>query len=179
MIRIANWNLERVLPSQKRATAIRAYMAEINADIWILTETHAEMSPGDAYLSSISGEPDRVSQLGECWSAIWSSHPIEPLPSFVSDSSRCAAAKIQHPKLGNIIAYSCVLPWHGSTWREIPSRDAAAFEAALELYSKDWERIRNSFPDSTLIVAGDFNQSVADWHYYGSRKTTSIARIRD
>ena len=174
MIRIANWNLERVLPSQARSSAICNHMAEIDADIWILTETHSDLSPGGKYLSSTSAEPDRVSQPGECWSAIWSRFPIEPLPDFVSDSSRCAAAIIEHPKLGTFIVFSCVLPWHGSTWRGIPSRDSEAFSAALEMYSKDWQRARNAFPKATLVVAGDFNQSLVDWHYYGSRKQRGL-----
>ena len=34
--------------------------------------------------------------------------------------------------------------------------------------------MRSSFPGATLIVAGNFNQSLVDWHYYGSRKQQKL-----
>jgi hypothetical protein len=174
LIKIANWNLERVLPSQKRVSAICKEMTVVDADIWILTETHELFSPGEGFLSATSSVPDRESKPGECWAAVWSRFPLEPLPTFVADASRCAAARVMTPDFGDIIVYACVLPWGGSTWRGIPSADGAAFAAALELYSNDWERLRTDYPDAKLVVAGDFNQSLANWHYYGSRKQRGL-----
>ena len=53
-MKIGNWNLERVLPTQARSTSIRANLLEIDADTWILTETHALVGPGSAYSSVMS-----------------------------------------------------------------------------------------------------------------------------
>lgn len=97
-MRVANWNLQRILPTQSRVSLIRKQFAAVEADIWILTETHEFVGPGDDYSSVMSGEPDRKSKKGERWTGIWSRHPIKHLPSFVSDTSRCNAAHIMHPE---------------------------------------------------------------------------------
>jgi endonuclease/exonuclease/phosphatase family metal-dependent hydrolase len=168
LLKIANWNLERVLPSQRRVQAISEHIARIGADVWILTETNEAMSPGKGFEPVLSGEPDRPSTPGERWVAIWSRHPIEPLSSLVSDPVRCAAARLVHPQLGEVVVFACVLPWGGSSWRGISWMDGA-FSAALELYSGDWLRARTAFPDAVFIAAGDFNQDLARRHYYGSK----------
>ena len=65
-LRIANWNLQRAFPVTRRVPAIREHMASISADLWILTETHESISPGDGFFSATSGVPDRESMPGEC-----------------------------------------------------------------------------------------------------------------
>jgi hypothetical protein len=50
VMRVATWNVERVNPKGwKIAPAQRQRMAEVEADIWILTETHVDHGPGDEY----------------------------------------------------------------------------------------------------------------------------------
>jgi len=173
-MKIGNWNLERVLPSQKRCLHIQAKLSQINADIWILTETHELVSPGSGYSSVMSGEPDRESEPGEHWAGIWSRHPISHLPSFVSDTARCTAAYIEHPDIGQIVVYAMVLPWGGSQWRVFKSAGGAAFAEALHTYVGDWRNLRAAFPDALHVVAGDFNQDLAPYHYYGSKKQREL-----
>jgi len=173
-MKIANWNLERVLPSQSRVSAIREHFAAVDADIWILTETHELVGPGKDFSSVMSGEPDRKSEPGEHWAGIWSRHPITHLPSFVSDAARCTAAHIAHPDIGDMVVYATVLPWGGSKWGGIESADGAAFEAALGAYVGDWQKLRASFPNALRVVAGDFNQDLAPYHYYGSKKQRAL-----
>jgi hypothetical protein len=173
-MRVTTWNLERALPTSRRCSAILEQITAVGADIWILTETHQAISPGDGFFSVTSGDPDRPSKPGEKWVAIWTRYPMEPLPSFVSDPARCAAARISHPKLGEIIIFGCVLPWGGSTWRGIKSSHGEAFRAALEMYTGDWQRLRGAYPDAVIIVAGDFNQSLATRHYYGSKRQRTL-----
>jgi endonuclease/exonuclease/phosphatase family metal-dependent hydrolase len=62
-----------------------------------------------------------------------------------------------------------VLPWLGSKWRGIASAGGAAFAAALKAQACDWKALKNAYPDHDVIIAGDFNQDLADTHYYGSR----------
>jgi endonuclease/exonuclease/phosphatase family metal-dependent hydrolase len=173
-LRIANWNIERLLPSEGRVAAIQEHISRIDADMWILTETHQAFSPGVEYDSVCSGPPDRESSPGERWSAIWSRLPIEPLPAFVSDPARCSAARILHPEIGEVVVHACVLPWGGSEWQGYHSRGGLAFEMALDMYSRDWLSLRDEFPDSTLVVAGDFNQSLVERHYYGSNRQRAL-----
>jgi hypothetical protein len=173
-MRIANWNLERILPSERRVAAMGEHFTTIDADIWILTETHELVAPGEGFSSVMSGIPDRESQPGEHWAGIWSRHTIHPLPSFVSDAARCTAARIEHPEIGEIVVYATVLPWHGSVWRGIGSIDGAGFSAALGVYVEDWKRISAAFPNALRVVAGDFNQDLAPYHYYGSKKQREL-----
>jgi endonuclease/exonuclease/phosphatase family metal-dependent hydrolase len=174
-MKIANWNLNHINPSEdSRLTAIRKHFAEVKADIWVLTETHELVAPGKDFSSVMSGEPDWDAKQGEHWSAIWSRHPIMHLPSFVSDPARCTAARIDHPDIGEIVVYATVLPWGGSKWRDIGSADGAAFKAALDLYVSDWQRIRTAFPQALIVIAGDFNQDLAPYHYYGSKKQRAL-----
>ncbi len=172
MLKIANWNLERVVPNQVRAKRIDAVMSEVAADIWVLTETHKDIVPVSFY-SIMSEEQDPGSRPGERWSAILSRYPIESLGDFVSDKIRCVAGKLEHPQLGLIVIYVLVLPWGGSQWRGIPSRGGAAFASALAAYQSDWEQLQQAYPNTLHIVAGDFNQSLVDWHYYGSMQNRS------
>ena len=150
MLKIANWNLERVVPNQLRAKLIDAEMAKIAADIWVLTETHKDIVPISFY-SIISEEPNYDSTPGERWSAILSRYPIELLSDFVSDKKRCVAGKLEHPQFGLIVVYALVLPWIGSQWRGIPSRGGAAFAAALATYQSDWEQLQHAYPKRLYI----------------------------
>ena len=135
----------------------------------MLTETHELIGPGGDFRSVMSGEPDRESKPGERWAGIWSCYPIRHLTSSVSDTSRCSAALIMHPDIGEIVVYATVLPWLGSEWGGFASAGGAAFEAALTKYSLDWQRLRAAFPNALCVVAGDFNQDFAPYHYYGSK----------
>ena len=163
MLKIANWNLERIVPKQRRVERIKDAISKISSDIWILTETHKDIGP-EHFNCVISSE----SEEGECWSSIWSHLPIAPLRDFVSDQERCIAAKVIHPEYGDLIIYATVLPWVGSAWRGQPWQNGAAFISALELYKNDWIKLQSAYPDAIHIIAGDFNQSLVDWHYYGS-----------
>lgn len=173
-MRIANWNLQRVLPSQRRVASIREHIATVDADLWILTETHEDVLSGSGFNCVFSGEPDRPGKPGEHWVAICSRGPIEPLDDYVHDTARCAAARMVDDQLGEIIVVGLVLPWVGSSWRGVPSRNNASFTASLVVLSLTWSELRRDYPDATMIVAGDFNQSMVDWHYYGSRRRRAL-----
>lgn len=56
-MRIATWNLERAAPSGRRANRLRQTMRQVNADIWVLTETDSNLVPEDAITSIGSASP--------------------------------------------------------------------------------------------------------------------------
>lgn len=173
---IANWNLERIHPSQRRLADIREYFSKTDADIWFLTETHEEVQPHAGFFSLFSATPDRPSGEGEKWVSIWSRWPMENLDAFVGDRARCVAGRLEDSPFGELIVYGTVLPWTND-WRGIPAGNGQAYEAALDLQKQDWLRLAREFPNATLIVAGDFNQDLADWHYYGSKKKRSLLEM--
>jgi endonuclease/exonuclease/phosphatase family metal-dependent hydrolase len=168
-LKIANWNVQRVAPTQARAERIREHCAAVDADIWFLTETHQDLAPADRYFSIFSGMSDRVSKSGERWSAIWSKWPIEILKEHVSDPSRCVAGRIAESPFGDIIVYATVLPWNTDPRAKVSS-SYQVFADAVAAQKSDWLKIQGDFPQATLILAGDFNQDLASRHYYGSKK---------
>ena len=165
MLTIANWNLEHVFPKQKRHERIEAVMSDFTADVWVLTESHKDVAPKKSSVVTSTTSED-----GHCWSSICSKFPITSLIDYVTDRDRCTAARIMHPVYGELIVYATVLPWVGSVWNGQAWQEGKAFISALDIYRRDWEQLQLAYPNAIHIVAGDFNQSLVDWHYYGSKK---------
>lgn len=168
-VRVATWNVARPVPSARRRRELVAEQIRvIAADVWVLTETHDDVAPGPEYRSASTSGADRTSEPGERWVSVWSRFPVEPIPS-TSDPVRAVTARVLPTRGTPLIVYGTVLPWLGSPWRGIEAVDGKAFEAALNVQAEDWCALRRAHPDHDLIVAGDFNQDLADTHYYGSR----------
>ena len=169
MLKIANWNIQRALPTARRTPRILSNLQRWAAEITILTETHQNICPGVNQYGVHSGTPDREGKDGERWCSIWSRNPLEDLNSYISDKARCTAARLIHEECGAITVFACILPWLSDTWKAIPTRGGECFQAALEQYRQDWSAIRRKYPEDIFILAGDFNQGLVNHHYYGSR----------
>jgi len=170
---ISNWNVERAIPNQNRFNRITQTLSGIESDIWFLTETHEELVPNIGFHPIFSGTPDRHSQPGERWSAIWSRWPIERLDQFVTDNSRCVAGRIGNTPFGDLLVYATVLPWA----KDPRGNEIGSFEIYKEnllIQQADWLKLKSVFPMAVLFVAGDFNQSLAPKHYYGSKEKRAL-----
>ena len=170
---IANWNVERVIPDRGRFNRISKTLSEIDSVIWFLTETHEKLIPCIGFHYVFSGVPDRDSQAGERWSAIWSRWPIENLDEYVTDKFRCAAGRIGNSPFGELIVCATVLPWA----TDPRGQEVGSFEIYKENLlnqQADWLRLNAAFPMASLIVAGDFNQSLAPKHSYGSKEKRAL-----
>ena len=175
-MKIATWNLRRlVAEASVRAKIILAEMHRVNADIWVLTETHDNIRPADSYESVASDTPDRTHSAGERWAMIWSRYPIERAIT-TSDASRAVAVRVTPPRGADLIVYGSVLPWLGSNWQEHPAKNGEAFKSALTAQRSDWEKLRTANKDCELIVAGDLNQDLADKHFYGSNANRRLLK---
>lgn len=169
-MRIATWNLARPTGgSQPRAIALLDHMRRVDADVWILTETHEELSPGPEYQPVSSSGADRPQAEGERWTMIWSRLPVIRQEE-TADPVRTACARLEDPGCGAVLVYGTVLPWLGSRWRDVPAADAAAFEAALAAQAADWKRLRREHAADGFCLGGDFNQDLCNRHFYGSRR---------
>ncbi len=169
MMRIATWNLERPRnPNTPRARRLLAEIQAINADIWILTETRENLSPGPEYASAGTQGFDRTGDPGERWTMIWSRLPVlEIIPT--SDPIRTVAACIQVGASRTLVIYGTVLPWRSDRrWR--PWRGSAAFMYAAGRQIEDWAALRRNYPSAEFCVAGDFNQEFKPPFYTGSRQ---------
>jgi len=169
-MKLATWNLERLgYPRRRSMAPLRAHMEAIGADVWVLTETVEDMSPGAEYVGVATTGSDREQKPDEVWTKIWSRWPIEALPP-TSDPVRCVAARVVHPQRGAFVVYGTVLPWTGSKWRGLRGAGGVAFGAALDAQELDWAALRADFPADDLFVMGDLNQpiGVGPPRYYGS-----------
>jgi Endonuclease/Exonuclease/phosphatase family len=161
-MRIANWNLKRAATKPRR-DAIASTMAEIDSDIWVITETNDRITPADGF-HLVAQTGNRVPEReGERWVSIWSRFEGEQRETRDAEYAACAVI----PQSGRSLAiYGTVLPWRGSAWGKYPSTDATAYGAAMAAQSADWKQLAKS---NDLCVAGDFNQDLSDLHYYWSR----------
>lgn len=79
-IRIATWNVKRPTVNgwkrPKRNPISNQQLQDINADIWILTETHRVITPGDEY-ENLSTDKAEFHREGETRATIWSRWPIQ------------------------------------------------------------------------------------------------------
>jgi endonuclease/exonuclease/phosphatase family metal-dependent hydrolase len=150
-------------------------MRGIDADVWILTETHANLSPGADYRAVSSTGSDRTGEAGESWVTIWSRLEILATPQTV-DPARTACAVVRMGSARKLLVYGTVLPWLGSPWEGHTAAAGKAFAAALDAQLSDWMRIRSEFPSVELCVAGDLNQDLQSRHFYGSAANRNALR---
>ncbi|HEX6535479.1 MAG TPA: endonuclease/exonuclease/phosphatase family protein [Gemmatimonadaceae bacterium] len=178
-MRLATWNLERPRRgSVRRLPGLRARIATIDADVWVLTETN------DEAVDLSASHPHRVSTdpipglhtSGERWTTIWSRLPAMRLETY--DSQIAACARLDAPG-GRLLVYGTVLPYHADAGRSGRAKPWKEFRRIVPRQRADWERLRAEFPDDRLCVAGDLNQSLDErrWHgrqWYGAASTRAL-----
>lgn len=164
-MRFATWNVQRPTTGEQRARLL-GWIERINADVWVLTDTHMRLRPSGKHESVQTTASDRPQQDGEAWAAIWSRYPMRALAA-TSDPARAVAALLSLPTGDELIVYATVLPPVGSEWGTPPSA-VNAFSRALDTQRADWMRLRQEFPMAEFCIAGAFNQDMAAAHFYGS-----------
>jgi hypothetical protein len=167
-VRIATWNLER--PSRrswKRLPRQRDRMAAIDADVWVLTETRASISPADGcHGLHAPPHPTRRSDADERWVSLWSRWPLRPT-ELPPDPRGSVSAIVDRPS-DPLILYGTVLPWANDRGDD---GQAAAWQehyAAIEAQGDQWRQLRSLYPHAPLVVAGDFNQDRDGSGWYGT-----------
>jgi endonuclease/exonuclease/phosphatase family metal-dependent hydrolase len=163
-MRVATWNLMRPRQGTRRWGELLEHVGRIEADVWVLTETGKDFSPGPQFrlVAESAVAPDRTAR--ESWVAIWARGTGSAVPT--ADPQRTACACIGTAAGGSVVVYGTVLPWlSDSRW---PERGFRAFERALTQQFTDWRQLQRDYFGVPLVVAGDFNQDLAPFHYYGS-----------
>jgi hypothetical protein len=161
--RIATWNLERPkLNGWKKNPLIQEKMSEIDADIWILTETNASIAPASkseplAGYVSLASLPATSHSLGESFSTIWSRFGIKrSIKTFDIETAVCA--EIDTP-LGLMLVYGTILTYKDDKGLDGKSKPWVEHDKEIGRHGNDWCQIQAMFPHIPLIVAGDFNQT--------------------
>jgi endonuclease/exonuclease/phosphatase family metal-dependent hydrolase len=143
-------------------------MAAIAADLWVLTETRASISPADGYYDlhsppHLARRPD----ADERWVSIWSRWPLQPT-SLPSDPRGAVSAIVGHPE-GEMIVFGTVLPWANEKGDDGQAAMWQVHYEQIEQQAEHWRTLRELHPGVPLIVAGDFNQDRDGSGWYGTR----------
>jgi endonuclease/exonuclease/phosphatase family metal-dependent hydrolase len=173
LIRIGTWNVQYAY--QSRLAALADKLAEFEADIWILTETHDDLVPaGCKYFVHAAARPAISSfvRSGSRWVSIWSKFPVRDVTLPCMDRERSVAGLIDQGSAGTLAVYGTVLPWNGD--RQIRSWDE--HNRIIPIQCDEWRLLQTSWPDARLCVAGDWNTDMAQGRRYGSR--TGIEALR-
>jgi endonuclease/exonuclease/phosphatase family metal-dependent hydrolase len=149
-LRVGTWNLDTG-GTREVAAQQRLVLAAQRADVWVLTETRDDITPGRTFIATHAEQQDlAVSKdlvAGNRWVSIFARDCRRArLP--VSDAQRTVAVLLEYSPIGRVIIFGTVMPWPAS---KPGYSEAAAAQAA------DWRRYRSAYPDASLIVAGDFN----------------------
>jgi hypothetical protein len=169
-MRIATWNVERPKPGGwKIAPAQRRRMAAVNADIWVLTETHVDHIPGDNFTQLHTPPLVERRPIDERWVGIWSRHPMTPITD-PPPRARGTLAVLAGTPAGDIVVYGCVIPWANEpTFADgNPAKMWEAHAETIEQVDHDLTMIRQHHPSVPVVLAGDFNQDRDGSGWYGT-----------
>ena len=177
-MRIATWNLERAADREKNSRRLDL-IASVDADIWVLTETHDEIDLAPLGHRPARSEHDPAARPGEWWVTIWSRLPITRVIA-VEDSVRATAVLVDSP-FGPLIVFGTVLPWGTDPGPTGDARGWTEHHRVIPLQGNEWTALRGRYPDTALCVAGDFNTNLGGPHYYGTNRGRVLLRtaLRD
>jgi endonuclease/exonuclease/phosphatase family metal-dependent hydrolase len=154
----------------KKNPRITEVIREIDADVWILTETNASIVPSStrfpkAGYVSLASIPTKAlfHKLGESCTAIWSRYGIKQvIKTFEIDTAVCA--EVDTP-LGLMLIYGTILTYANDKGPNNKSRKWEEHRKTIADHKTDWTRIAAEFPSHSMCVAGDLNISFADNYY--------------
>lgn len=163
-LRIATWNLERPKPNGHVKNQRRLEMLhEINADLWVLTETHSAIALEGYHYLATPAQPGYHME-GESLASIWSRWPIRrSIPTF--DPYFAICAEIDSP-CGPLLVFGTVITYANDRGIDGKSRRWEEHRKSIDAHAADWQRLRETYPDHLICVAGDFNQSRDGSNWY-------------
>ncbi len=171
-MRIGTWNVEYAAGAEKNARR-RRRLEQTDCDIWVLTETYDDLSPGAEYFAAHSAQRS-TGRKGGRWATIWSRYPIvQRLP--VEDEHRTVAAMLRCPG-GPLIVFGTVLPWHDDRGPERNAPNWAEFYRVAAGQAAEWAALCRAHPEAGLCVAGDLNMNLGGKHHYGTVKGRAMLR---
>lgn len=172
-LRIGTWNVEYAYP--KRLDALRRVLAENDADIWVLTETHDELAPSAAH-NPIHSTPRPKNwagiREGSRWVTIWSRFPIVEHFNETADAERTVCGLVQLGADKQLLVYGTVLPWKGDRSKF----DWSEHHRIVPQQCEEWRSLAAAHPTTPICVAGDFNTDMSTGSYYGTKVGIQMLR---
>lgn len=166
-MKIATWNLERPKPQDIDLNAARLEkIRQIDADIWIFTETHEAMDLSATHHGAATTPSPRKPRPGESCATIWSRWPIlQTIPTTAPTEAVCV--EVAHPQ-GSLLVYGSIIAYHGYKGPDGTSPAWHEHYRYIQWHGEDWLRLRKDYPKHRLITGGDYNQSRDGSGWYGN-----------
>jgi hypothetical protein len=173
-IRIATWNLER--PSQngfKKNQHRLDKIYEINADLWVFTETNSAIClEGQGYTAVESCPIQGYHKSGEHLTTIWSAWKVNH-SILTFDPSVAVCAEVESP-FGAMIIYGTVITYANDKGQSGTSKKWEEHRKSIRQHHQDWSRIIQQYPNHLICIAGDFNQSRGDRGWYEEKEAYNM-----
>jgi endonuclease/exonuclease/phosphatase family metal-dependent hydrolase len=170
-MRIATWNVERPKPTGWRVPPAQLRrMAEVDADIWVLTETHVDHAPSADHAHSVFSPPHDVRRPNrERWTGIWSRWPLTQITDPAAHRRGTVAAIVEAPS-GRLVVYGTVIAWANEPLHDDGSKARMwdVHRTEIERQGAEWVVLRTAYPTLPMVVAGDFNQDRDGSGWYGT-----------
>jgi endonuclease/exonuclease/phosphatase family metal-dependent hydrolase len=171
-MRVGTWNVEYAAVAAKNERRVRR-IRDMNADVWVLTETNDELNLGEGY-RPVSTTRRVTGRAGGRWTTIWSRFPIVRQVS-VRDENRTVAAIVQAP-LGELLVYGTVMPWHSDLGPSGNATNWSEHHRVVPEQAEEWRALCEAHPGVALCVAGDFNMNLGGKHHYGTKTGRELLR---
>ena len=147
-------------------------MGAVDADIWVLTETHFGHAPSAKHRHSVFSppHPERRPEP-ERWAAIWSRLTSRPSWILRRTPEVPVAGLVATPD-GPVLVWDG--PRLGERARHDDGRSARMWEvhlAEIDRQGAEWAQLRSAYPETPMVVAGDFNQDRDGSGWYGTDAT--------
>lgn len=168
-LRVGVWNIERSGVDRRwRSEEQSKWLTGINAQVVVVTEVHASFTVSGRLPIALCAAGKHPYQPVEHSVGIWSTCPLlEVIP--VSDARLGTCVRLQ-TNLGPAVVYGTILPYRdeGRSESKAPWK---VHRETLKSQIKDWEGIRERWPDHHLLVAGDFNMTMEPSNAYVDRES--------
>ena len=171
-LRIATWNLARPIRNGHQKNARRlARIQEIDADIWVLTETISTLAI-DGYSSVFAPSLANYHKEDESFTSVCSRWPIrQTLPTFDPYFAVCVEVD---SSVGPMLVYGTIITYANDQGPNGTSRRWEEHRKSLAAQVADWQHLRRKFPNHSFCIAGDFNQSRDGTRWYADPQSVEF-----
>lgn len=178
MYRIATWNLDRPALRRRRSHPAQLQrIAEIDARLWVLTETDRRIRlPG---LASRATSRPMLATYGddEAYAAIHYDAGLKPRTWDTFDPRFALCLVFDESPIGPLVVYGSIITYHGDKYEG--AANWQRHEQSVRHHGVDWRKLAAEFPRYTLVVAGDFNQHLDGGSYTTKRSDLELRAALD
>ena len=161
-MKISTWNLDHASNSSRPIDDQLKKIRDINADIWVLTETCKKIDLHKYGYECVT--PLGKNKYGKYWSTIWAKADW-PIKQRIDcyDNTTAVCAQIASPEGELLIVYGTIITWKNDPG-EVKNQKSPAWaehDKSIADHGEDWRSIQDDVQHRGIpfVVMGDFNQT--------------------